>query len=358
MIWSTSRAQLAAGYPPPEHPYFQRAYAFAQSWLAGQDEFVVHTSGSTGTPKAIRLSRVQLESSARQTGAALHLGPGTQALASLHVGYIGGLMMLVRALVLDWELTLREPVANPLLDLPGEMSFDFTPLVPLQLGAILANPSTQEAVGRLGKILLGGAPVSASLAEEIKRLNVPVYQSYGMTETVSHVALRALNGPTASEAYRLLEGLTYGTDARGCLYVAGAVTRGEVVQTNDRVALGPEGTFRWLGRADNIINSGGVKIQLEKVDRGVEKVLYELGRAEAFFCWHEPDEVLGQKLVLFVEYLQVPFPEAEVLSRLREVLSAYEVPKKMYSVPELIRTPTGKVDKPKTAAAFWASRKE
>lgn len=342
MIWTTGKTYWQT-QKRPRNPYFAQAYDFMGKWLEGNQEFVLHTSGSTGMPKPITVTRGQLRASAAMTGNALSLGSGTRALVCLNVGYIAGMMMLVRGLELDWELTITEPVSNPIAGLDS-VGFDFVAMVPMQLQAILENPVTGNQVSNLGKILLGGAPVSPELATRIKALNVPVFQSYGMTETVSHVALKALNGAEASDSYVFLPGIEYGTDERGCLFVSGAVTNNQLVQTNDLVEIGGNG-FRWIGRADNVINSGGVKIVLDQIDQRIAAVFQDLAIPNTFFCWWEPDEKLGQKLVLVIENAS-PNDNVEKLSaEIRSRVSAYENPKHIYFAKAFAKTATDKVDK-------------
>jgi O-succinylbenzoic acid--CoA ligase len=330
--------------PRPEDPYLAKAHDFMRAWKTGQEEFVLHTSGSTGVPKPILISRNQLISSALATGKALNLGKGTRALVCLNINYIAGLMMLVRGMELDWQLTVIEPSSNPLLDIGASVAFDFTALVPMQLASILENPSTRNRANSLGKILLGGAPVSSHLQNEILNIEQPVFQSYGMTETVSHIALRKLNAPLPEDYYTFLPGIQFGTDPRSCLFVSGAVTNGEVVQTNDLVEISGN-TFKWIGRADNVINSGGVKIVLDRVDEIVAQTFFYLGIANSFFSWYLPDEKLGQKLVLVVEGQPLSFGEDLILDEIRKRSSAYETPKHIYFAAQFTKTPTGKVDK-------------
>lgn len=349
MIWNTN-AILIKTQAAPDHPYFLGAYNFMLSWLNGQTEFTLHTSGSTGTPKAILITRAQLSSSAFMTGTALDLPAGTKALVCLNVGYIAGVMMLVRGMELGWELSIVEPVSNPLVDMDWDVSFDFVSMVPLQLAACLSDEKTKSHVNNLGKILLGGAPVGVSLQKQIDELDVPVYQSYGMTETVSHVALKKLNFPVKEDDYVVLPGVAFGVDERGCLFLNGAVTNGEKIQTNDLVDITSDTTFNWLGRVDNVINSGGVKIVLDKVDEVVAEVFYELRYDSDFFSWYETDEKLGQKLILIVRETDHPVSVTIILDEIRKRISAYETPKHVYFAAEFIKTPTDKIDKRKTAS--------
>jgi O-succinylbenzoic acid--CoA ligase len=353
MIWNTNASSIQT-QSPPEHPYFRQAYDFMISWLHGKQEFILHTSGSTGTPKDILIKRNQLSSSAFMTGAALNLQGGTRALVCLNVAYIAGIMMLVRGMELGWELSITEPSSNPLLDFE-EADFDFVAMVPLQLSTCLFNEMTKNRVNNLSKILLGGAPVGIQLQKQIDKLTIPVFQSYGMTETVSHVALKKLNGPVFENDYKVLPGITFGLDERGCLFLSGAVTNGEKIQTNDLAEITSENTFTWLGRIDNVINSGGVKIVLDMVDEVVAAVLYDSGYENNFFSWFEKDEKLGQKLILIIQKAEKNITCEILLDEIRKRVSTYEIPKHVYFVEEFVKTPTDKIDKRRTANELFKS---
>lgn len=351
VAWNTNRNKILMELRP-SHSYMAGAYDFMQRWMAGEQNFTLHTSGSTGTPKPISIRRSQMEGSAAMTGKALQLGKGTRALVCLNTEYVAGVMMLVRGMELDWELTIMEPAANPIMNL--DQQFDFTALVPMQLTACLENELTRDRVGSYGTILLGGAPVGLLLLNQIRQLKQPVYQSYGMTETVSHVALRRLNAVDGdADLYTLLPSVRAGLDERGCLFVAGPMTNDEVIQTNDLVEFESANTFRWLGRADNVINSGGVKILLDKVDEAVAKVLYQSGEHASFYSWYEPDERLGQKLVLFIEQQPGKLDSEKLLIEIRKHLSAFETPKHVYFADRFQKTATDKIDKRQTANTFF-----
>ena len=346
--WNTSKDEFRS-QSRPENLYFQKAYDFIERWLSGEQEFRLQTSGSTGVPKVISVQKNQLSSSAAMTGKALNLGQGTRALVCLNVDYVAGVMMLVRGMELDWELTIVEPTSNPLKSVDAEAIFDFAALVPMQLAASLEDQFTNNKVDRYGKILLGGAPINISLSKQIEQLHIPVYQSYGMTETVSHVALRKLNGEDATDSYRFLPGVEAGLDERNCLFVSGPMTNGEKIQTNDLVEMASPETFIWLGRVDNVINSGGVKIVLDTVDEKIAQVFYELDYRYAFFTWYQNDEKLGQKLVLFIETDVVQRSEESLLNEIRKHVSTYETPKHVYFANRFVKTPTDKTDKRRTA---------
>ena len=350
--WITHRKKIFED-PIPTDPYLKSVYDFAKAWLHGEKTFTLTTSGSTGTPKEIKLSRNQMVASARLTGQVLDLQKETRALVCLNVNYIAGMMMLVRGLELEWQMIIVEPGSNPLLEVPESSAFDFVALVPMQLSAILQDEKTRRRVRELGKILLGGAPVSETLLREIQVLDSPVYQSYGMTETVSHVALRRLNGDARQDDYQVLPGIEFGIDARNCLSLRGAVTNDELVQTNDLVEITSLNTFHWLGRFDSVINSGGVKISLDKMDRVVGEVLQGMDVASDFFCWHEPDEKLGQKLVLFLEHGPSFLKTERLLEKISNRVKRYETPKAVYFAKPFKRTPTAKIDKIATAYHYF-----
>lgn len=354
-IWETSKEQISS-QQRPENPYFGRAYDFMKLWLGDTTDFELQTSGSTGVPKTINVTRVQLSSSARLTGQALGLGAGTKALVCLNIAYVAGMMMLVRGMELGWNLSIMEPVSNPFIHLEGNKHFDFTALVPMQLSACMEDELAKENIPRLGKILLGGAPVGLALLKQIQDLQTPVYHSYGMTETVSHIALKTLNGKDQNDFYLFLSEVVGGVDDRNCLFISGPMTNGVIVQTNDLVEMNPTGTgFKWIGRADNVINSGGVKIVLDTVDDQIAHVLFRLKLSNNYFTWYQEDEKLGQKLVLFVEGNAEIISDKTLLAEIRKEVSTYQTPKHVYFVNRFEKTPTDKTDKRRTAEILFTN---
>ncbi len=332
-------------------PYEKDVARFCRQWLAGQEIFTVTTSGSTGRPKPITLTRQQMIASARLTGQALGLQPGDQALVCLSIHYIAGMMMLVRGFELDLELTIINPSSQPLREFPPETHFDFSAFVPLQLEQILTeSPDKQDILNRMKAILIGGAPISPALQQQLQTISAPIYHTYGMTETVSHIALKRLNGPHASDYFTPLPGVEIGLDLRGCLTIKAMVTNDQTVYTNDLAELRPDGSFKWLGRIDNVINSGGVKIQIEKVEAVLETVLHTLrhGRyaGRRFMIGPLPHPQLGQAVVAIIEGEPFsPAEQVEIRSILRQTLTKYEIPRTFYFLSTLSETPTGKIDR-------------
>jgi O-succinylbenzoic acid--CoA ligase len=219
--------------------------------------------------------------------------------------------------------------------------------VPLQLQHTLAQGrDALDLLNGAKAILVGGGPVSTGLEETLQVITAPVYQTYGMTETVSHVALRRLNGPERQAHYTLLEGVKMTTDERSCAVIDPNLPGLPPVVTNDVVERLTPTTFRWLGRADNMINSGGVKIQAEKIEGLVEKIFGNLNVKKRFFVTGLPHPELGESVVLIVEGSPLPDQTENHLTQfLQHSLSKYERPKSIRYVPSFAETPTGKIDK-------------
>jgi len=356
-----SKAWIAANYrslqTPDQSEHQRTVLTFCGQWFSGQQQFVVRTSGSTGAPRPITLTRERMVQSARMTGQALSLAPGIHALACLPCSSIGGLMMLVRSFELDLALTVTEPSGNPYaaFSSPPVPAFDFTAFVPMQLQAVLESGG--EAIvwlNRFKAVLLGGAPVSPSLLAQVRRLTCPVYETFGMTETVSHIALRRLNGAAASSWFRVLPGVEIDTDVRGCLVVNGALTEYQPLTTNDVIELRSQHKFRWIGRVDNVINSGGVKIHAEEVERVIAEAIGALEptgvQEPAFFVAGLPDETYGSVVVAVFEGQLTDALVQEIRGRIVNQVHRYAVPKRFCSVEQFVRTATGKIDRAATLA--------
>lgn len=339
--------QYPAGSPTELNGYEAKVLDFVRQWLNGTLEFGLRTSGSTGAAQAISLKRHQLEASARRTGDFFDLGPGERMLVCLNCEYIGGQMMLVRGLERRMHLTIVEPAADPLALVPAEAKFDFASFVPLQLRTLLAAGHAGR-LNQMRAILVGGATVDGALAKAARALKVPVYLTYGMTETASHIALRRLSGPTAARntAYHVLPGIHVGQDARGCLTVRADVTDDQLITTNDQVKLLDAHRFEWLGRADFVINSGGVKVPAEKVEQVLEVALAELSLPRRAFVTGLPDERLGQTVTAVLEGDPLaPDEEARLLTLLRARLAKYERPRQLRYATTFRETASGKLDR-------------
>lgn len=301
--------------------------SFIGLWLNEELALEVFTSGSTGTPKTIRILKSAMILSAQKSIRFFGAEPGTRALMCLPANFIAGRMMLVRAFVGRWNLSLHSPSALSLK--PGEC-FDFAAMVPLQVEKLM---NSGFDFNRTGTLIMGGAACSPSVAEALSEYNA--WETYGMTETVSHIALRRVS----EEWFVPLDRVNLSTDGRGCLMIdAPGITQG-ILTTNDVVELMSNGRFRLLGRADNVVNSGGIKLFPELIER---KAGAELKSQVVVMSL--PDSHLGQRLVMVVE--SAPQAEAVLREKLSKVLDKYELPKQIFFMPTLPLTETGKIDRP------------
>lgn len=334
------------------NPYYNKVLQFKSEWEAGKEIFDIHTSGSTGIPKKIQLSRNQLIASAKLTQKAFNLNEGDTAFCCLNVEYIAGLMMLVRAFEIGMDLMVVEPKSNPFEGIEKHIFMlqrnTFYAFVPLQIENILNNENLARSLNSAKAIIIGGASVNAQIEEKVQNLSAPIYATYGMTETVTHIAIKRLNGDLKQDYFEVLPNIKIETDERNCLKILSETTNNEWITTNDLVDIVEENKFILLGRVDNIINSGGVKIQLEKVDSIIGQNLNKIQFKNRFFSFGIVDEKLGQKLVLVVENES----EIEFGAEIYENLTKFEHPKQVFFVNQFIETPTGKIDKIKTVNEY------
>lgn len=320
-------------------------FEWIREWHSNANDFVFHTSGSTGTPTAITFTREQLIRSAKSTASVFGLVSGGTALLCLSPEFVAGRMMIVRALVTGMELIAVSPSSNPLENVPGDRQIDFVAVVPLQLQTMLES-GMHDRLRRIRTILVGGAPVSRHLREMIlAKLDGNVYQTYGMTETLTHVALDRITGP--EETFKAMPGVVFGQDERGCLTITSPVVDRSVV-TNDLVELMEEKSFRWLGRYDNVVNSGGIKLIPERIEEKIAGVFTRLNKQNRFIVAGVPHDRLGNELILIVEG-EDDGEVAETLAReLPGALEMYEIPRKTHFLPAFVYTTSGKINRVET----------
>lgn len=332
-----------------ELPEFaQVAFAFCRDWMAGQETFSQKTSGSTGAPKLQVLRRTQMEASAAATGAFFGATTSGHLLCCLNPYYIAGKMMLVRALVWDCPITLVEPSANPLLGL--EEQFSFVALVPLQVDASLAEERSRKLLQSIPHVLIGGAALPHKIQQELVQQGIRAWQSFGMTETVSHIALAEIG--EGELVYQALPGVAIGINEQHCLWIQSLMSGAEKIQTNDKIELRSESTFTWLGRADFMVNSGGIKLFPEQLERRIAPILEETYPGCAYFLFGEKDSRLGERLVLYVEGTEEETKRVALKAGLQQILGKYEVPKKIYFKASFAYTPTRKINRQTTAASL------
>lgn len=305
----------------------QAIFSFLEQWYDKGLFILTSTSGTTGKQREISLKKEYMRNSARMSGDFFKLAKGSTALLCLSSEYIATKMMLVRSAVLGLRLYCVAPSSRPLRNL--DLYFDFAAMVPLQLFDSFSD------LHRIKKLLLGGAPLTAAMERLLQKTHTACYASYGMTETLSHIALRRINGPNKSFWYITLPGIEIGIDHRKCLKIFSPLLMNDPVQTNDLVLLQAPDRFKWLGRYDYLINSGGVKIIPEEWELKLQGFI-----SRRFFLSSLPDEALGEKLIMIVEgsSFDVKFPD-----ELFKGPHRFYKPKEIYFVSKFLETPSGKI---------------
>lgn len=309
---------------------------FLLDWLNHSDKIVVQTSGSTATPKQIAIKKTHMVNSALVTGSFFKLKPGNTALLCLSSDFIAGKMMLVRAIVLGLELDIAATSSNPLLN--NTNSYDFGAMVPIQV------ENSLESLHQIKTLIIGGAPVSNTLKDKLQTIQTNCFETYGMTETITHIAARALNNSKSegSTCFRILPSIAISKDHRGCLIIDAPKISDTTIVTNDLVELIDDESFEWLGRFDNIINSGGIKLIPEQIEAKLSGLL-----KNRFLVTGISDENLGQKLVLLVEGEQ-NHEQIKQLIQSSDVFSKYEIPKEIFSIAHFVETASGKINRLQT----------
>lgn len=310
---------------------------FIIEFLSNSEIVTVSTSGSTGMPKQIQLQKTRMVNSALTTANYFGLSEGNSALLCLPCNFIAGKMMLVRAMVLGLELDYVESNSNPLQKVSKK--YDFAAMIPLQ---------AQNSISKLKlvhKLIIGGAPIDNELKSKLKKIETSIYETYGMTETITHIAVRKIGFPN----FITLPGVTVEKDKRDCLVINAPKINNEKVVTNDLVELVSNKEFQWLGRFDTIINSGGVKLIPEQIEKKLKQIIQK-----RFFIAGIPDETLGEKLVLVIEG---KVDNLKLITQISSVksLSKFEVPKAILSLEKFIKSDNGKVLRTETLTAFLDS---
>lgn len=308
---------------------------FLSEWHNDSPVLEVQTSGSTGTPKRIMVRKMQMENSARLTCDYLGLRQGDKALLCMPLRYIAGKMMVVRSLVAGLDLVVREPSGHPMQDV--ETPLRFAAMIPLQVYNTLQVPEERERLCRTDILIVGGGSIDRELEKEIQALPNQVYSTYGMTETLSHIALRRLNGPDASPYYTPFPSVSLSLSTDNTLVINAPLVTDETLVTNDVAELLPDGRFRILGRKDNIINSGGIKIQIESVEEALRPVI-----STNFAITSVPDPKFGEAVVLLIEETE---PARKFLADALETIPKYQRPKHVLQVEAIPLTGSGKIDR-------------
>lgn len=331
---------------------------FLEEWNNDSPQLLVHTSGSTGTPKPMWVDKAKMRAGAALTCHFLGLKSGDTALLCMPLDYIAGKMMVVRALEGNLRLISVDPTGHPLKNVNDPIRF--AAMVPMQVYNSLQVEEEAAKLRTIDHLLIGGGAISEELEEALRDFPNCVWSSYGMTETLSHIALRRINGVEASDWYTPLPGVSLSVNAEGCLVIdAPRVCDGQLT-TNDRVELKTFPVvdktedmhmsvtrFRVLGRKDNVITCGGVKIQMEEVEQLLRRHI-----RMPFLITKAKDEKFGEKVVLLFESgtenadSTLPYNKEDTAAYLqkicKEVLPKYWQPRGFVAVGQLPMTETGK----------------
>ena len=319
--------QLAYSSIKEGEAYEKELGEFLLDWLDDKETIQLTTSGTTGAPKIITIKKEAMVYSAIATGNFFDLHPQDKALLCLSARYIAGKMMIVRAMMLGLELDIIAPSSH-LDDVVPNKSYDFVAIVPLQA------ENSLDKLNQFKKIIIGGAKVSDDLALKLNSVNAKIYETYGMTETITHIAAKRI-GETY---FNTLEHVTITIDDRKCLVIDAPSITNEKIVTNDIVEIHNEKQFKWLGRYDNVINSGGIKLFPEQIEtKLVSKI------PNRFFITGLPDAVLGTKVVLVIEG-----KEQKIAPSIFDILDKFEKPKDILFLTEFVETETKKINRIQT----------
>ncbi|MCB9188731.1 MAG: AMP-binding protein [Flavobacteriales bacterium] len=310
--------------------YDEFSIPFLKDYLSSSGSILVSTSGSTGNPKWIEIEKTKMEVSAKATIEFFNLKQADCLLLCLPSKFIAGKMMWVRAITGKMNLVVVKPTSNPIKDLKTKVKF--AAMTPHQVSVALSeNPAKFDLIDTL---IIGGGAVSEKLRAALQQISTQCYATYGMTETITHVAVQKLNGKERSNYFIGIGETTFSVGNESQLIIQAPHLSDEKLVTNDIVELVTEKKFKWCGRLDFVINSGGVKLFPEQIERKLEILI-----TRPFFIWKEQDEKLGERVVLIIESeSNFPIDFSEKLTRL-------ESPKKIYFIPQFILTENGKLDR-------------
>lgn len=307
---------------------------FILDWLDDNDFIIAHTSGTTGKPKAIKIEKQAMVNSAIATGDFFALQPGDTALNCLPSAFIAGKMMLVRAFVLGLEMDLVNPQGR--IEISAK-AYDFAAMVPLQV------ENNFELLHNIKTLIIGGAQPNSQLVSRLQRLTtLKAYETYGMTETITHIAAKEIN----SDFFQVLPEISIYKDERDCLVIDAPRITSEKIITNDLVDIVFDNQFKWLGRIDNVINTGGIKLFPEQIEKKLQPHI-----ANRFFISSEEDDKLGNKIVLVIEQESNDFDTS-----IFKVLERYEKPKEIYFTSMFSETKTGKINRNETLKKVRTAR--
>ena len=310
---------------------------FLKEWGNEELSISVRTSGSTGKPKLIHLLKSDMIASARLTGVFFNLDNTQIALLCLPVKYIAGKMMLVRAMILGLDLISVKPSSNPIIDCVK--SINFAAMTPMQVNTILDQ--SPDKLNLIEQLIIGGAPVDSILESKLQEVKTHCFSTYGMTESITHIAVKKINGENKSKYFEALPNITFQLNKDDCLVINTPHLQSSIITTNDVSKIIDKQTFKWIGRLDNVVNSGGIKLHPEELETKISS-LFDNTR---FFFSSLPDELFGERLVLVIESEN---NISDLESNLEKLLGTFEMPKMIFYTGSFLETKTRKLDRIKT----------
>jgi O-succinylbenzoic acid--CoA ligase len=306
---------------------------FLELWFNDDDFITIKTSGSTGKPKEIKLLKKHMINSAKATCSFFNLKENQTSLLCLPTKYIGGQMMVVRSIVNKLNLIVTEPSLQPLKNITSKI--DFAAFTPQQVFHILKE--NKKSFSLIENIIIGGGKVNTNLLNELKDFKNNILSTYGMTETCSHIALKKINS-TKKEYFNALPDVSFEIDENNCLVIDAPEISSEKIKTNDVINLVSNTSFEWLGRYDNIINSGGIKIYPEEIEEKLQSII-----SNTFYITSKKDDELGEKLILVIEGDLSEEEKQIIIKKSKEVLQKHHIPKEVICFKEFERTQTNKL---------------
>ena len=315
-------------------PWKKEILYFLIDWLTGKDEIKTTTSGSTGIPKTITLKKKYIKNSAKTTIDFFRLQEGNNIFLSLPVKYIAGKLMIIRALEGKMNLYAVEPSLTPVLE---DVSIDFAAMTPSQVAALLETEKGKNFLKKIKTLIIGGDKITAALEEKLQSLQTNIWHTYGMTETITHIALRKVNGKNRSKYFTPLPGVSLSLSSDQRLIIDAPHIGVRFLMTNDMAELNDDNTFAIKGRKDNVVISGGIKLFPEEIEKKIEKVI-----PYPFYFTGITDEKLGNKLVMIIESKQ-PLNTGNIFNKIKPLLSKYELPKEIIVKQSFEKTVSGKL---------------
>lgn len=318
-----------------QNDYRQKTKKFIQQWNNNADVIIQKTSGSTGSAKSVKIKKQWMIASAKKTIKYFDLQKGNTALLCLPIDYIAGKMMVVRAMVGNLHLLNIDPKGTP--DIPDD-TIHLAAMVPLQVQNLIDSGYSFKNIKTL---IIGGAAINYKLQQAIKNLPCAVYATYGMTETCSHIALQRLNGSNPDNEFQLLDGFSIKSNHKGCLIIEAPGIMQKPIVTTDLVEILSDKKFKWLGRTDNVINSGGIKIIPEDIENNLSAILHTQCIVVGL-----PHNILGQQAVLVIEKNKQN--NKINIKQFEGIIEKHKTPKAVYYIDAFPRNQSMKIDRQKT----------